>query len=153
MTIRATPRKASASTNLREKASLETVVEDYSDLVQEGESDPFEGKIRSFKVSSHSSASNDSAVNGPDSRLSTSTSQKIQSGKAPLRPEQSTTSSDTQYTHEAESPLPASPSKVDRTSSPPSIDKYSEREIDDYSDVFGKAVGGSQRESRDNPTL
>ncbi|GAA5843686.1 hypothetical protein JCM5353_001293 [Sporobolomyces roseus] len=124
LTIRPTPRKPSASVNLAEKSGLETVVEDYSDLVQEGESDPFDGKVRSFK--------------------------ETQSGKAVLRPDESTFSGDTLGTGQAVSPvtsniLSSSPSKEGRTSSPPSIDKYSERDIDDYSDVFGKAVIGSNR--------
>jgi hypothetical protein len=48
LTIRATPRKPPASFSV---AAMETVVEDYSELVLDGESDPFDTKVDSFKAS------------------------------------------------------------------------------------------------------
>lgn len=50
LTIRPTPRKTVLAPAI--DLGLETVVEDYSDLVPEGQSDPFENKVDSFKVNS-----------------------------------------------------------------------------------------------------
>ncbi|GAA5904546.1 serine/threonine-protein kinase [Sporobolomyces salmoneus] len=131
LTIRATPRKASILPTAQK--GLETVVEDYSDLVPEGQSDPFDTKVDSFKVSN-----SEWSHPGHDLDLEIAMEQKTQAEQALLRPDPSSNALEAA----SSGPRPQSPTSPMRlTRSSSSLSTFFENDVEDYSDLFAKGTG------------
>ncbi|CEQ42898.1 SPOSA6832_04772, partial [Sporobolomyces salmonicolor] len=117
-TIRPAKKTASVGATTKDKEGMAPILEDYSDLVDDDERDPFEGKVASLR-------------------------EKTRSGKLLLHPKDLSPSF---APSSFSSVRPSSPSQNQNPPSRPpsrtgsSIDKYSEADVDDYSDVFGRTL-------------
>ncbi|GAA5892422.1 hypothetical protein JCM5296_003594 [Sporobolomyces johnsonii] len=118
-TIRPAKKTASLGAASKDKKEgMAPILEDYSDLVDDDERDPFEGKVASLR-------------------------EKTRSGKLLLHPKDLSPSF--ALSSSSSGVRPSSPSQNQNPPSRPSsrassIDKYSEADVDDYSDVFGRTI-------------
>ncbi|KAK4699243.1 hypothetical protein P7C70_g7019, partial [Phenoliferia sp. Uapishka_3] len=140
-TIRPSHGLSASTTSL--PALMTPIVEDYSDLLGEDDTDPFEGKVASLREYNTQKKRILHPKDISDSFLSDSPTSTVSILSNRDQPSSASVSSRLR-TPSAPAALPAptkfTPHHRSTSSGKSSIDQYSELDSEDYSDVFGKAA-------------